>query len=341
MSYRFAACLLLLGSFVLPAAKADDNRLLRLPDIHRDRVAFVYAGDIYVAPTAGGTARRLTSHAGLELFPKFSPDGSRIAFSAEYNGTRQVFVMPTEGGEPRQLTWYNDVGSMPPRGGFDYRVLDWTPDGEHILVRANRLPWGVRMGRHYLVPADGGDETPLEIPEGGGGMYSPDGNRIVYTPIDREFRTWKRYRGGRAQDVWVYDLEASTAEQLHRPPGNRQSAALGGRRDLLHVGPRLHAQPVSLRRVGTSRAGHGPRSLRRALAERRAGGDRLRERRLAVSLRPRLGLERETRHPGRRRPSGASAARRRSRRVHSGRRPVARRPARDVQRARRGVYGAR
>ncbi len=218
MSYRFAACLLLLGSFVLPAAKADDNRLLRLPDIHRDRVAFVYAGDIYVAPTAGGTARRLTSHAGLELFPKFSPDGSRIAFSAEYNGTRQVFVMPTEGGEPRQLTWYNDVGSMPPRGGFDYRVLDWTPDGEHILVRANRLPWGVRMGRYYLVPANGGDETPLEIPEGGGGMYSPDGNRIVYTPIDREFRTWKRYRGGRAQDVWIYDLEASTAEQLTDHP---------------------------------------------------------------------------------------------------------------------------
>lgn len=217
MPYRLA-CLVLLASIALPVADADDTRLLRLPDIHRDRVAFVYAGDIYVAPTAGGTARRLTSHAGLELFPKFSPDGTEIAFSAEYNGTRQVFVVPTAGGEPRQLTWYNDVGSMPPRGGFDYRVLDWTPDGRHILVRANRLPWGVRMGRYYLVPADGGDETPLEIPEGGGGMYSPNGNRIVYTPIDREFRTWKRYRGGRAQDVWIYDLETSTTEQLTDDP---------------------------------------------------------------------------------------------------------------------------
>ncbi len=196
------------------AAIGEDTRLLRYPDIHRDQVVFVYAGDLYVGPSAGGEARRLTSHEGQELFPKFSPDGSQVAFSAEYNGTRQVYVMPTAGGEPKQLTWYNDVGPMPPRGGVDYRVLDWTPDGSHIMVRANRLPWGVRMGQYYLVPAAGGDETPMVIPEGGGGMLSPDGTKVVYTPIDREFRTWKRYRGGRAQDVWVYDLEANRSEQL-------------------------------------------------------------------------------------------------------------------------------
>ncbi len=121
-------------------ALADDTRLLRFPDIHEDTVAFVYAGDIYVAPSTGGDAKRLTSHEGLELFPKFSPDGSQIAFSAEYNGTRQVYVMPASGGQPKQLTWYNDVGSMPPRGGYDYRVLDWTPDGRHVLVRAGGLP---------------------------------------------------------------------------------------------------------------------------------------------------------------------------------------------------------
>ncbi|MEL7297704.1 MAG: PDZ domain-containing protein [Pseudomonadota bacterium] len=216
LAARFLTILFLLGA--VDAAIADDTRLLRYPDIHRDQVVFVYGGDIYVANTAGGTARRLTSHDGLELYPKFSPDGSMVAYSAEYNGTRQVYVIPTAGGRPKQLTWYNDVGSMPPRGGTDYRVLDWTRDGEHVLVRANRLPWGVRMGRYYQVPVDGGDETPLQVPEGGGGMLSPDGQTLVYTPIDREFRTWKRYRGGRAQDIWTYDLANNTSKQLTRDP---------------------------------------------------------------------------------------------------------------------------
>ena len=197
---------------------ADETRLLRFPDIHETRVVFVYAGDLYVASKSGGTAVRLTSHEGMEQFPKFSPDGSEVAYSAEYNGTRQVYVIPSAGGTPRQLTWYNDVGPMPPRGGSDYRILDWTRDGKHVLVRANRLPWGVRMGRYHLVPADGGDESAMAIPEGGGGMFSPDGKKVVYTPIDREFRTWKRYRGGRAQDVWIYDLENSSSEQLTDNP---------------------------------------------------------------------------------------------------------------------------
>ncbi len=212
---RFISTLLITLS-VSGIALADDTRLLRFPDIHENTVVFVYAGDIYSAPVSGGTARRLTSHAGLEVFPKLSPDGTQIAFSAEYNGTRQVYVMPTSGGEPRQLTWYNDVGSMPPRGGYDYRVLDWTPDGKHVLVRANRTPWGIRMGRFHLVPVDGGDEQPLALTEGGAGMFSPDGSKIVFTPKDREFRTWKRYRGGRAQDVWTWDIEENRATQLTR-----------------------------------------------------------------------------------------------------------------------------
>lgn len=189
-------------------------RLLRFPDIQNGLIVFVHAGDLYRVDARGGTATRLTSHPGQELYPKLSPDGRQIAFSAEYNGTRQVYVMPSAGGEPRQLTWYNDVGPMPPRGGTDYRVLDWTPDGQHIVVRMNRVPYDERSGRPYLVPAAGGLETPLAVPESGGGMLSPDGGKFVYTPIDRDFRSWKRYRGGRAQDVWIYDLKANTSLQL-------------------------------------------------------------------------------------------------------------------------------
>ncbi|MCG7541020.1 MULTISPECIES: S41 family peptidase [unclassified Pseudoalteromonas] len=196
------------------AYQTEDTRLLRFPDIHKDKVTFVYAGDIYIANTNTGKSQRLTDHIGFETFPKFSPDGSKIAFAAEYNGSRQIYVINADGSGLKQLTYYNDVGQMPPRGGFDYRVMDWTPDGKHIVFRANRTPWGKRMGRPYMVPVEGGLEQPMAIPETGGGMLSPDGSKYVYTPIDREFRTWKRSRGGRAQDVWIYDLENNTSKQL-------------------------------------------------------------------------------------------------------------------------------
>ena len=198
----------------LPALAQSETRLLRYPDVSRTHVAFVYGGDLYVAGRNGGTAQRLTSHEGLELYPKFSPDGSRIAFSAEYAGTRQVYVMPAAGGTPKQLTYYTDVGPLPPRGGTDYRVLDWTPDGRHIIVRANRVPFDERGGRPYLVPADGGMERPMPMPETGGGSLSPDGRQFAYTPIEADWRGWKRYRGGRAPDVWIYDLSNDTARQL-------------------------------------------------------------------------------------------------------------------------------
>src|SRR5688500_3887004 len=196
------------------SAQENLTRLLRQPDIQGDRIAFVYGGDIWIADARGGDARRLTSDEGLEYFPKFSPDGRWIAFTGEYTGSRQVFVISIDGGTPRQLTFYNDVGALPPRGGIDNRILDWTPDGKNILFLPHRVPWSERMARPYIVPAAGGMETPLAITEGGGGMYSPDGTKLVYTPIEREFRTWKRYRGGRAQDVWTYDLVRNTAEQL-------------------------------------------------------------------------------------------------------------------------------
>ncbi|MFL6334735.1 MAG: PDZ domain-containing protein [Pyrinomonadaceae bacterium] len=210
--------ILLLLCTALPAAaqpkQGDLARLLRYPDINGDQIAFVYAGDIWTVPAQGGTARRLTSHPGLELFPKFSPDGRWIAFSGQYNGTRQVFVIPAEGGEPRQLTFYNEVAALPPRGGYDNRVLGWTPDGKNVLFRANRVPMSDRLGRPYLVPVDGGEEQPLPITEAGGVSYSPDGSRVAFTPLSNEFRGWKRYHGGQSPDVWIYDLKSNTSEQV-------------------------------------------------------------------------------------------------------------------------------
>ena len=139
--------LMLLVMLTVNVYAQDSTQLLRFADIHKDKVTFVYGGDIYIANTAGGEAKRLTSHEGFETFPKFSRDGNKIAFTAEYSGSRQVYVMNRDGSGIQQLTWYNDVGAMPPRGGFDYRIYDWSSDDKNILVRANHLPWGIRMGQ--------------------------------------------------------------------------------------------------------------------------------------------------------------------------------------------------
>ena len=214
--------LILTSLFILQALALDDTRMLRYPDINGDLVTFVYAGDIWRADVSGGNARRLTSHPGIELFPKISPDGRWIAFSAEYSGNRQIWVMPSEGGTARQLTFYNSVGEMPPRGGFDHVVLDWTPDSRRILFRANRTAFGERNGRYFTVGIEGGFEEPLPIINGGFATYSPSGSQLCFTPTDREFRTWKRYKGGRATELWSYDLQNNSARQITQWTGSDQ-----------------------------------------------------------------------------------------------------------------------
>jgi len=219
---QLTVSLLLIAGLTFSARAANDSGLLRFPDINNDLVAFVYAGDIWTVNANGGDARQLTSHEGMELFPKISPDGKWIAFSGEYAGNRQVFVMPSEGGTPRQLTWYNSVGVMPPRGGFDNVVLDWTPDSKHILFRSNRTEFGERNGKYFTVSIDGGMEKPLPIVNGGFAVFSPDAKKLCFTPVDREFRTWKRYKGGRATELWIYDLENNTSEQMTDFAGSDQ-----------------------------------------------------------------------------------------------------------------------
>ena len=214
ISFKILVLAMMGLGFGLKTQAQDEARLMRYPDINKNLIAFVYAGDIWTVDANGGEARRLTSHEGMELFPKISPDGKWIAFSGEYSGSRQIFVMPSSGGTPRQLTFYNSVGVMPPRGGYDDVPLDWTSDSKSILIRANRTPFGDRNGKYFLVSLDGGLEKPLPIVNGGFATLSPDNKKICFTPVDREFRTWKRYKGGRASDLWIYDLDKNISEQI-------------------------------------------------------------------------------------------------------------------------------
>ncbi|MFH0946197.1 MAG: PDZ domain-containing protein [Planctomycetota bacterium] len=220
MKLSFILAWNLIGCFLASESAAqgsvpEEARLLRFPHIQGDKVAFVYGGDIWTNSSSGGAARRVTSFdQGLEIFPRISWDGEWIAFSGEYSGSRQVFVVPYSGGQPRQLTFYPDVGRMPPRGGFDNLTFDWTRDGR-ILFRSNRTPYGERIGTYFLVdPKKGGLPRSLGIPEGGPASFSPDGTKLAFDIISREWRTWKRYKAGRAQDVWIYDLEVHTIEQI-------------------------------------------------------------------------------------------------------------------------------
>jgi len=152
---RLALCLT--ASLVLAAGPASaQTKLLRLPDIHKDKVVFTYAGDLWVAPSTGGTAIRLTAHPGLELFAKFSPDGRWIAFTGQYDGDEQVYVIPATGGVPKQLTFYPARGPLPPRWGYDNQVLGWTSDGKAVFFRSLRDGWDLSDSRLYTAPVAGG-----------------------------------------------------------------------------------------------------------------------------------------------------------------------------------------
>ena len=204
-------CLL---SLLLALAGGAQTKLLRFPDIQGNRIVFVHAGDIWTVSDQGGRATRLTAHPGLELFPKFDPTGRWIAFTGQYDGDEQVYVIPAEGGEPRQLTYYPARGPLAPRWGYDHHVYGWTPDGKRVLFRSTRDYWKAGSGKLYTVSMEGGLPTALAIPESGAGAISPDGKRVAYSPLFRDFRTWKRYQGGWAQDLYLFDLDSNRAEQI-------------------------------------------------------------------------------------------------------------------------------
>lgn len=200
------AAILLASALMSDATETgDEARLLRFPATNGSEVVFSYAGDLYSVPVTGGEARRLTSHKGYEMFARFSPDGKSIAFTGEYDGNREVYLIPATGGAPERLTYTstNARDELGDRMGPNNMVMTWTPDGKGIVFR-NRIGDGF-PGELWTVPVTGAMPSKIPLPEGGFCSYSPDGKKLAYNRVMREFRTWKYYRGGMADDIWVYD----------------------------------------------------------------------------------------------------------------------------------------
>jgi tricorn protease len=201
-----------LTSWLMLAAlfSQEEARLLRFPAIHGEQIVFSYAGDLYTVHRDGGQARKLTSHIGYEMFPRFSPDGKMIAFTGQYDGNTEVYLIPSSGGEPKRLTYTATLGrdDLGDRMGPNNIVLAWTPDGNSITYRSRKTSFNAFKGKLYNVPVDGGPSVELPLTEGGFLSYSMDGRKIAYNRVFREFRTWKYYRGGMADDVWVFDFDA-------------------------------------------------------------------------------------------------------------------------------------
>jgi tricorn protease len=208
---------LVIAFAVLPGAAAE-TRLLRYPDIHKDKIVFCYGGDIYTAFVTGENVKRLTSFPGEELLPKFSPDGERIAFTAEFEGGKDVYVMSAHGGKPTRLTYHP----------ADEYMVDWTPDGTKIAFRSNGSSSSYRFNRLHVVPAQGGLPTVLELPEADLSSFDDTGDRIAFCRTNLDTARWKRYRGGLAPAIWTYDFKARKAEMvIDDPCGNRHPMWIG------------------------------------------------------------------------------------------------------------------
>jgi len=213
-----AAGLMVLIGWALPTHAAQEARLLRFPTIHGNRIVFCYGGDLYTVSAKGGMARRLTSDVGYEMFPKFSPDGKKIAFTGQYDGNTEVYIMPAEGGVPTRLTYTPTLsrGGVDDRMGPDNIVMGWH-DGR-IVFRSRMRTFNSFIGRLYTVAPTGGMPEELPLPRGGFCSFSPDGRKLAYNQIFREFRTWKRYRGGMADDVWIHDFKTRKTVRITDDP---------------------------------------------------------------------------------------------------------------------------
>jgi tricorn protease len=210
-------CLLLIAALVTVAFASSlrsaggpdtsDTRMLTQPAVSGTQIAFIYAADLWVCDLDGRNVRRLTGDLGRESNPKFSPDGSQIAFSAQYEGNTDVYVMPSAGGVPRRLTWHP---------GADL-VQGFTPDGKAVLFTSARAVHTARYTQLFTVPVDGGIEQPLPVPHAWRASYTPSGDRIAYNPLAPAFLQWKHYRGGEVAEVFLYDVATHKVDKIPQP----------------------------------------------------------------------------------------------------------------------------
>ena len=206
---RLAALFL---SFLLTVSlrAADEPRLLlQRPTLSRTHIVFAYAGDLWSVPRAGGSAVRLTSGVGNETDPAFSPDGTQVAFTGEYDGNVDVFVVPAVGGVPKRLTWHPAADT----------ALGWTPDGKRVIFSSSRTAYS-RFNEMFTVPPDGGVEEKVPLPSGYQASMSPDGQMIAYQPVENAALMWKRYRGGRTTRIWLARLSDSVITRVPRTNSN-------------------------------------------------------------------------------------------------------------------------
>ncbi|MBN2638706.1 MAG: PD40 domain-containing protein [Bacteroidales bacterium] len=212
------AMLLFTGMSSIWAANSNDgndNLLCRFPTLHNNTIVFEAAGNLWKVSRDGGIASRLTNDPGYDMMPRFSPDGKTIAFTGQFEGNVDVYTIPANGGKAKRLTYHSDVvKKAPTRWGPDNMVVTWTPDGKDIVFLSRRNTWNSWFGQLFQISDKGGLPSQLPLPKGGVLSYSPDGSKIAYNRIFRNFRTWKRYKGGLAQDIWIYDLKTHKIDQL-------------------------------------------------------------------------------------------------------------------------------
>ncbi len=210
--------LLLSLMFTLTFA-GQDTGLLRFPAVHNDQLVFSYAGDLYTVAATGGYARKLTSHKGFELFARFSPDGKQIAFTGQYDGNTEVFLIPATGGTPKRLTYTATLGrdDVSDRMGPNNIVMTWKNDSTIVFRSRMREPNDFN-GQLYTVTTAGDLPVQIPVPRGGFCSFSPDGKKMAYNRIFREFRTWKKYRGGMADDIWILGLDDKKLQNITANP---------------------------------------------------------------------------------------------------------------------------